>query len=178
MTCLTHILHGLMEVAGCSRRSYFGTTNGNVVDLTEEADDVLSGNIQTGNLMEDSTRLNPAANLNESLIHIASDSEGDTLDGPLRFKRKRARSVRKYTSQVSEPSNNKHTCQQLPLHESERTLAACVFSNRPSPSTKGERNKNDGTPGKERPWNTYSRRKNKSIQVVKLVFLNSRALLA
>ncbi|KAL9678669.1 hypothetical protein QQ045_016517 [Rhodiola kirilowii] len=45
---------GLMEVAGCSRQSYFGTANDNVVDLTDEADGVLPWNIQTGNPMEGS----------------------------------------------------------------------------------------------------------------------------
>ncbi|KAL9679245.1 hypothetical protein QQ045_017101 [Rhodiola kirilowii] len=54
------------EAGGCSIRSDFGTPNGYVVDLTEEADGVWPGNTQTGNLIEDSTCLDPASNLKES----------------------------------------------------------------------------------------------------------------
>ncbi|CAM8989160.1 unnamed protein product [Rhodiola kirilowii] len=144
-----------MEVASCSRRSYVGTANGNVIDLTDEADDVLPGIIQTGNLMEDPIRLNPSVTLNESGSHTHTTKDKiesrQPIAKPAGFKRKRVRSVNKENPQESEPSNDKHTCQKLPVHESERTPApaSCVFSIRPSPSKKSKRNKFDGTPGRE-----------------------------
>ncbi|CAM8877105.1 unnamed protein product [Rhodiola kirilowii] len=166
----------LREAGRCSNRSDFGTLNGYVLDLTEEADGVWPGTMQTGNLMEDSTRLNTAANLNESSprtphtnnkiesrddiansaapiykteanpashgsgssIHIPSDSDDDTSDSPLRFKRKRVRPMDK---ENSFSSNDEHTSQQLPIHESERTpgTATSGFPIRPSPSDKVQR---------------------------------------